>query len=250
MPLDIIILAAGQGKRMYSSLPKVLHPLAGKPMLQRVIETAIQLNPSQIHVVIGHGGDQVRNQLSTLPVQWVTQMQQLGTGHAVLQALPAIPAHHHVLVLSGDVPLISADILMQLTEKVVHEKASLGLLLATLSDPTGLGRIIRNQQNEIVAIVEEKDASLKQKNIQEIYTGICCAKQNDLMRWLPQLNNKNAQGEFYLTEIIAMAVQENNVITSIPATDELAIQGINNRVQLNLLERAWQMRTAQQLMSS
>lgn len=250
MSLDVIILAAGQGKRMYSNKPKVLHTLAGKPMLERVVETAMQLNPTNIHVIIGHGGEHIRAALSALPVHWIVQKEQLGTGHAVLQAIPTIPSHHAVVVLSADVPLIQADALNALIEKTASSEAALGLLLAMVDDPAGLGRIIRDEQGAIQAIVEEKDATLEQKKIQEIYTGICCAKAHDFTRWLPKLNNDNAQKEYYLTEIITMAAAERKLIESLEVHDMLAIQGVNSRLQLSELERAWQARLANQLMES
>lgn len=250
MNLQIIILAAGQGKRMYSRLPKVLHKLAGKPMLQRVVETAQQLNPEAIHVIYGHGGEQIKSALPDLPVNWVHQAQQLGTGHAVMQALPHIPAQAQVLVLYADVPLIQADTLKQLIERSDPEssKPALALLVAELINPTGLGRIVRNSTNEIDSIVEEKDASEQEKNIKEIYSGICCANANDLARWLPELGNNNAQGEYYLTEIITMAKKDGVAITSLRADHLIEIQGVNNKVQLQELERAWQTTKAHQLL--
>lgn len=253
MNLQIIILAAGQGKRMYSNTPKVLHSLAGKPMLTRVVETAQQLNPDAIHIIYGHGGEQIKNSLPDLPVHWVHQAEQLGTGHAVMQALPHIPPHAQVLVLSADVPLIQAKTLQSLIERSkptnIHQSV-LALLVADLEDPSGLGRIIRNNQGEISAIVEEKDAQEQEKNIKEIYTGICCVKASDLEVWLPQLDNKNAQGEYYLTEIIAMAVKNQTPITSLTATDCFEIQGVNNRLQLQQLERVWQKRTAEHFLAN
>lgn len=253
MNLQIIILAAGQGKRMYSNTPKVLHSLAGKPMLTRVVETAQQLNPDAIHIIYGHGGEQIKNSLPDLPVHWVHQAEQLGTGHAVMQALPHIPPHAQVLVLSADVPLIQAKTLQSLIERSKPtniNQSVLALLVADLEDPSGLGRIIRNNQGEISAIVEEKDAQEQEKNIKEIYTGICCAKASDLEVWLPQLGNKNAQGEYYLTEIIAMAVKNQTPITSLTATDCFEIQGVNNCLQLQQLERVWQKRTAEHFLAN
>ncbi|STX36995.1 bifunctional UDP-N-acetylglucosamine diphosphorylase/glucosamine-1-phosphate N-acetyltransferase GlmU [Legionella feeleii] len=253
MTLQIIILAAGQGKRMYSSTPKVLHKIAGKPMLVRVVETAQQLNPEAVYVVYGHGGEQIKAALPDLPVNWVLQKDQLGTGHAVMQALPHIPLDSQVLILSADVPLIEAKTLQNLIDK--HHAApaqanSLSLLLAKLDNPTGLGRIVRNAQGDISAIVEEKDATAEQKQIQEIYSGICCVQAADLARWLPQLDCNNAQGEYYLTEIIAMAVNEQQVITSLQTPNLMEIQGVNDRLQLQQLERIWQQRLAKQLMLS
>ncbi len=177
MSLQIIILAAGQGKRMYSSTPKVLHKIAGKPMLVRVVETAEQLNPDAIHVVYGHGGEQIKAALLNLPVNWVLQNEQLGTGHAVMQALPHIPSDSQVLILSADVPLIEAETLQNLIDK--HRSApaqanSLSLLLAKFANPTGLGRIVRNAKGDISAIVEEKDATVEQKNTGNIQRHLLC----------------------------------------------------------------------------
>ncbi|MDX1836110.1 UDP-N-acetylglucosamine diphosphorylase/glucosamine-1-phosphate N-acetyltransferase [Legionella taurinensis] len=247
MSLEIVILAAGMGKRMYSDLPKVLHPLAGKPMLERVVETAQQLRPQAIHVIYGHGGQQIKEALSHLSVNWVVQEQQLGTGHALLKALPHLNPKAQVLVLSGDVPLIQADTLKALVTSATDAQA-LTLLLATLEDPTGLGRIVRNPNKAIEAIVEEKDATPKQRQIREIYSGICCARVSDLARWLPRLTNDNAQGEYYLTEIITLAVNEGQTIGSMPTPHVFEIQGVNNRLQLQQLERIWQQYQAEKLM--
>lgn len=249
MSLHIVILAAGQGKRMHSAYSKVLHKVGGKPMLERVVETANQLKPAGIHVVIGHGGEQIKQALSDLPVNWVVQAAQLGTGHAVRQALPFISPTSQVLVLSADVPLIQLETLQTLVT-LCQQKNALCLLLAKIADPSGLGRIVRNEQGLINAIVEEKDATPDQRQINEIYSGICCAPATDLHRWLPALNNDNAQGEYYLTEIIAMAVTDKTPIESLQATDCMEIQGVNNRGQLQQLERIWQMRIATQLMQT
>ncbi|MDI1351928.1 MAG: bifunctional UDP-N-acetylglucosamine diphosphorylase/glucosamine-1-phosphate N-acetyltransferase GlmU, partial [bacterium] len=250
MNLQIIILAAGQGKRMYSDTTKVLHPIAGKPMLTRVVEVAQQLNPDAIHVIYGHGGEQIKKALPDLPVQWVHQAEQLGTGHAVMQALPHLPMQAQVLVLSADVPLIQTQTLLALIDKCNTQtnESALALLVAHLDDPSGLGRIIRNDQGEISNIVEEKDANEQEKKIKEIYTGICCAPAKDLAKWLPQLDNSNAQGEYYLTEIIALAVKNNTKITSLAANNPMEIQGVNNRLQLQQLERIWQIKQAEQLL--
>lgn len=247
MLLHIVILAAGQGKRMHSTLSKVLHKLGGKPMLERVVETASQLKPDGIHVIFGHGGEQLKQALPDLPVNWVFQAEQLGTGHAVMQALSHIPPTSQVLVLSADVPLIQVDTLQALLDQC-KSTPSLGLLVASIADPTGLGRIVRNDKGAIYAIVEEKDATASQRQINEIYSGICCATAADLNRWLPALSCDNAQGEYYLTEIIAMAVAERLPITSLHASDSMEIQGVNNRAQLQQLERIWQARKATELM--
>ena len=249
MPLNIVILAAGQGKRMFSSTPKVLHTIGGKPMLKRVIETAQQLNPDTIHIVIGHGSNQIRLALSDEPVSWVIQEEQLGTGHAVLQALPQIDPTALVLILSADVPLIQLETLQNLVKRC-ESMHTLGLLLACVDEPTGLGRIVRNSDGEIVAIVEEKDATDNQRKIKEIYSGICCAYARDLNRWLPALNSYNAQAEYYLTDILAMAVADQLPLSSLQVADVMEIQGVNNRVQLNHLERIWQQRRMMQLMLS
>lgn len=253
MNLQIIILAAGQGKRMYSNIPKVLHPLAGKPMLSWVIDTAKQLNPSAIHVVYGHGGEYLKNALPDASVHWVHQAEQLGTGHAVLQALPHVDPEAHILILSADVPLIQSQTLKALIESCQTQPehhSSLALLVAELDNPHGLGRIVRNKQGEITSIVEEKDAKEQEKNIKEIYTGICTTKAANLSKWLPQLNKANAQGEYYLTEMIAMAVNDGVALTSVAVTDWIEIQGVNNRLQLQQLEREWQYRNAKKMLEN
>jgi bifunctional UDP-N-acetylglucosamine pyrophosphorylase/glucosamine-1-phosphate N-acetyltransferase len=253
MNLQIIILAAGQGKRMYSQTPKVLHQIAGKSMLARVVETAQQLNPDAIHVIYGHGGEQIKNSLPDLPVHWVHQAEQLGTGHAVMQALPHLPSQAQVLVLSADVPLIQAKTLQALIEcgKIANnQRSALTLLVAHLDNPKGLGRILRNSQGEICSIVEEKDANEQEKSIKEIYSGICCVNAADLELWLPQLSNKNAQGEYYLTEIIALAVKNQTPITSLTVDDPCEVQGVNNRLQLQQLERVWQQKKAEYLLEN
>lgn len=251
MPFHIIILAAGQGKRMCSSLPKVLHPIAGQPMLRRVVDVAMQLNPDVVHVIYGHAGEQIKLALPDLPVNWVLQEEQLGTGHAVMQALPLIPAEAQVLILSGDVPLIQAETLQQLVQQCTSSKAirlPLGLLVAELDNPFGLGRILRNERGELIAIVEEKDADESIRQIKEIYSGICCASAADLARWLPQLSADNAQKEYYLTAIIAMAAAEKRPIVSFNTPEPMEVSGVNNLLQLQQLERAFQYRQAERLM--
>lgn len=250
MSLQIVVLAAGQGKRMLSELPKVLHPIAGKPMLSRIIDIAQQLNPDAIHVIIGHGGERVKTELSDLAVNWIVQHEQLGTGHALMQAMPFIPDASQVLVLSADVPLIQLQTLEQLiqTTRSEQQPLPLTLLLAVLDDPSGLGRIVRDTTGKILSIVEDKDANAAQKAIQEIYSGICCAQASDFKRWLPLLNNENAQREYYLTEIIHIAASQNHPIGFIHARESIEIQGVNNRLELQKLERAWQRREAERLM--
>lgn len=251
MNLQIIILAAGQGKRMYSNTPKVLHPLAGKPMLRRVVETAQALQPKAIHIIYGHGGDAIKDSLSDLNLHWIHQSEQLGTGHAVMQALPFIPKDAQVLILYADVPLIQINTLSALIERAMpHQTAqsSLALLVAHLDNPTGLGRIVRDNQGCVLNIVEEQDATAQEKNIKEIYSGICCVSAAQLHLWLPQLDNNNAQGEYYLTDIIALALKNHVHITTLTARDWVEIQGVNNRLQLHTLEREWQLRQAHALL--
>ena len=191
MKLEIIILAAGQGPRMKSPLPKVLHPVAGRPMLQHVVETAQQLDPHAIHVVVGHGGDQVRAVLEDYPLTWVEQLEQLGTGHAVLQALPAVEPDSVVLVLYGDVPLIKASTLSGLAEAATLAPA---LLTAKVADPAGYGRIVRDTAGALLAVVEHKDASGNQLDINEINTGVMAAPLGELAHYLPQVGPRHGCG--------------------------------------------------------
>lgn len=247
MKLSVVILAAGQGTRMRSKLPKVLHAIGGQPMLAHVIRTAQSLTPDAMHVVYGHGGEQVRAALSELPVQWVQQQQQLGTGHAVAQALPDIAAEQTVLVLYGDVPLTRADTLRRLL--AAAEGGALGLLTAHLDDPTGYGRIIRDAQGDVIAIVEHKDASDAQRRINEINTGMLAVSAARLRQWVASLDNKNSQGEFYLTDVIAMAVRDGVAVKTVHPTAIAEIMGINNKSQLAELERIHQLQQAEALMA-
>ena len=246
MPLDIVILAAGQGKRIQSRLPKVLHPLAGKPLLTHIMNTAQQLNPEKIMIIYGHGGDQIRAALADLPVQWIEQKQQLGTGHALAQAMPSIDQNAKVLILLGDTPIISLPTLQQLLASA--QNSELSLLTAELPDPTGLGRIIRNNAGKVIAIVEEKDATPEQRQLRETNTGIMVISARQLTRWLPALKNNNAQGEYYLTDIIAMAVSEGININAIQANSYEEVLAVNDRIQLAQLERAQQKQQAEKLM--
>lgn len=251
MNLHIIILAAGQGKRMYSNTPKVLHPIAGKPMLRRVVDTAKTLKPDAIHVIYGHGGETIKASLSDLELHWIHQAEQLGTGHAVMQAMPFIPPQAQVLILYADVPFIQTSTLSALIERATptpSKQASLALLVAYLDNPAGLGRIVRDNQDAVLNIVEERDATVQEKNIKEIYSGICCVSATHLQQWLPQLSKDNAQGEYYLTEIIALALKNDVLITTLTSTDWVEIQGVNNRLQLHQLEREWQIRQANALL--
>lgn len=245
MSLDIVILAAGQGTRMRSALPKVLHPVAGKAMLGHVIDTARQLKPNGIHVVIGHGAELVREQLAADDLNFVLQTEQLGTGHAVAQALPALTADR-VLILYGDVPLIEVGTLERLLQRVSAQQ--LGLLTVNLNDPTGYGRIVRDDSGVVKAIVEHKDATAEQRLISEGNTGILAVPGKRLADWLGRLSNSNAQGEYYLTDVIAMAVADGLVVATEQAADEMEVLGANDRIQLSQLERHYQFRAARRLM--
>ena len=247
MKLEVVILAAGQGTRMKSQLPKVLHPLAGVPLLSHVVQNARQLQAEKIHIVVGHGGEQVKNTLNDPQLNWVVQEQQLGTGHAVAQALPAVDDDSMVLVLYGDVPLTSAQTLTQLLQGLTEN--SLALLTVNLADPTGYGRIIRDQEGLVRAIVEEKDATPQQRAIAEGNTGILAASAAKLKQWLPRLSSDNAQGEYYLTDTIAMAVADGMEIAAVKAATEQEVQGVNSRGQLADLERWYQRREADRLMA-
>lgn len=246
--LDIVVLAAGKGTRMKSDLPKVLHPIAGKPMLGHILSSARQLGDSdtQIHIVTGHGASLVENTFSAPDVDFVEQKEQLGTGHAMQQALPKLRQGSKVLILAGDVPLISASTLRTLLDCVSPE--SMGLLTVELTDATGYGRIVRNANGQAVAIVEHKDASPEQHKINEINTGIMAASAEDLQQWLPQLSCDNAQGEYYLTDIIALAVDSEKQVTTASAANEMEVLGVNNRQQQAQLERFYQQAKADQLM--
>lgn len=249
MALHIVIMAAGQGTRMLSTRPKVLHKIGGTPMLERVINTALMLQPEKIHVVIGHGGEQIKQALATFPVNWVWQKEQLGTGHAVLQALSFISEEDNVLILSGDVPLIQANTLQDLVNQhQLTPQTPFTLLIANLPDPTGFGRVIRNEAGHIVAIVEDKDASPSERLISEIYTGMCCVMARDLKRWLPELHFENEQYEYYLTEIVSFAVNEGNPLMTIEVKNKQEILGVNTRIQLHQLERMFQLTQASELM--
>lgn len=247
MALSIVILAAGRGKRMHSQLPKVLHRLAGKPLLERVAGTALELHPASAPIVIfGHQGEQIREALTHLPVNWVEQLEQLGTGHAAQQALPHLSANDRVLVLYGDVPLISVETLQHFIQET--PELALGLITTHLTNPTGFGRIIRDAAGNLSHIVEEKDATPAERAIQEVNPGIYLVPVACLQRWLPQLKNTNAQGEYYLTDILHLATQEKMAVhTSQPKHHE-EILGINDRAQLATLERFYQRSMAEKLM--
>lgn len=246
MPLSIIILAAGQGSRMYSELPKVLHQLAGKSLLEHVHHTASMMETRGIHVIYGYGGDQVIEELSHLDVDWVEQAEQLGTGHAVEQALPNIPDKDLVLILYGDVPLITNETLSDLV--VAAEDSHFSLLTCFVDDPRGYGRIVRNDNDEVIRIVEEKDASNEEKKIGEINTGMMVANGKALKQWIGELESNNAQSEFYITDAIEMAVRDGVEINTVQPHSIVEIRGVNDRAQLSELERYYQLIQAHQLM--
>jgi bifunctional UDP-N-acetylglucosamine pyrophosphorylase / glucosamine-1-phosphate N-acetyltransferase len=244
--LDILVLAAGKGTRMRSDLPKVLHPVGGKALVQHVVDTARQVGGEQILIIVGHGAEKVEERMAAPDVKFVLQAEQLGTGHAVQQALPQLRGDATVLILYGDVPLTRAETLQKLIAQV--SDTQMGLLTVNMQDPTGYGRIVRDPLGKVVAIVEHKDASDEQKQIREINTGIMAVKAKHLRDWLPQLQNNNAQGEYYLTDIIAMAKASGvNIAVEQPAAVQ-EVEGINNRQQQAALERYFQQQKANELM--
>ena len=245
MSISVIILAAGKGTRMRSSLPKVLQPLAGRPLLGHVIETAQKLQADNIITIYGHGGDLVQHEFAKEQVQWVEQAEQLGTGHAVKVTLPVLAQDGLSLILSGDVPCITTQTLQKLLD--ASQASGIGLVTLTLPDASGYGRIVRENGN-IQAIVEHKDASDEQRKIQEINTGIYCVSNAKLHQWLPKLSNNNAQGEYYLTDIVAMAIQDGLEVASVEPERAFEVEGVNDRVQLATLEREYQAFQAKQLM--
>ena len=245
MSTTVIILAAGKGTRMRSNLPKVLQPLAGRPLLGHVIDTAKKLQADHIITIYGHGGALVQNAFAHEQVQWVEQAEQLGTGHAVKVTLPVLPREGVSLILSGDVPCITEQTLQKLLD--VSRETQIGLVTLTLADATGYGRIVR-ENGKIQAIVEHKDASEAQRQIQEINTGIYCVSNAKLHEWLPKLSNNNAQGEYYLTDIVAMAIADGLEVASVEPQLAFEVEGVNDRVQLAALEREFQNFQAKQLM--
>ena len=245
MSTTVIILAAGKGTRMRSNLPKVLQPLAGRPLLGHVIDTAKKLQADHIITIYGHGGALVQNAFAHEQIQWVEQAEQLGTGHAVKVTLPVLPREGVSLILSGDVPCITEQTLKKLLD--VSRETQIGLVTLTLADATGYGRIVR-ENGKIQAIVEHKDASEAQRQIQEINTGIYCVSNAKLHEWLPKLSNNNAQGEYYLTDIVAMAIADGLEVASVEPELAFEVEGVNDRVQLAALEREFQNFQAKQLM--
>jgi len=247
MALGVVILAAGQGTRMRSSLPKVLHTLADRPLLQHVIDTARTLNPEKIVVIYGHGGEDVRTCINDADLIWAEQAEQLGTGHAVQQAIPHLDGLDRVLVLYGDVPLTRSETLQGLLDAAGN---GFGLLTVELDDPSGYGRVERDAEGRVMRIVEQKDANPEQLALREINTGIMVIPESRLHDWLGQLENNNAQGEYYLTDVLAMAVIEGMPISVSQPEDLMEAEGVNNKRQLAALERAWQRRAADDLMDA
>ena len=246
MGLSIIILSAGKGKRMRSDLPKVLHKLAGKTLLEHVYVSASRLESREIHVVYAFGGQQVPEALSHLEVNWIEQEKQLGTGHAVKLAISSVPDADTVLILFGDVPLITYETLQRLVDS--SKESGFSLLTSYLDDPTGYGRVIRDDKDDIVKITEEKDATDEERSICEINTGVMAVKGQTLKGWLKDLDSSNAQGEYYLTDIIETAASEKIIVNSINPESITEIHGINNRAQLAEIERYYQLVQAHHLM--
>jgi bifunctional UDP-N-acetylglucosamine pyrophosphorylase / glucosamine-1-phosphate N-acetyltransferase len=247
MPVSVIILAAGQGKRMKSDLPKVLQPVAGRPLLQHVIDSARELSVSDIHVVYGYGGETVRETLAAGDVTWALQAEQLGTGHAVQQAMPAVPDDHLVLILFGDVPLVQAATMQRLVEAAAGGEA-LGVLSVRMQDPTGYGRIVRDRAGTVARIVEHQDANQKERAIDEVNTGLMAASARRMREWLAQLRNDNAQGEYYLTDVVVLAAKAGLRVNAILADSESEVLGVNDKVQLAEVEAVYRRRRATELM--
>ncbi len=249
MDLAVVILAAGQGKRMHSDTPKVLHRLAGRALLSHVLDAARALAPRRIVVVFGHGGEQVRAAFPDADLAWVEQRERLGTGHALRQALPEVPKGANVLVLNGDVPLISAGTLRRLLE--AGSGGRLAILTTELGDAKGYGRVVREKKSgRVTRIVEEKDATPEERAIREWYTGVLAAPRAQLETWLSQIENRNAQGEYYLTDMIALAARDGVEVASAPAADLDEVQGVNGRSELARLERALQRANATRLLEA
>jgi len=246
MNLSVVILAAGQGKRMNSDLPKVLQPLAGRPLLQHVISAARGVNPDDIYVVYGHGGAQVQAALAQENVEWILQAEQLGTGHAVMQAMCVIPDDHTVLVLYGDVPLIRAATLQKLV--AAAGEGALAMLTVNLEDAAGYGRIVRDGEGRVGAIIEHKDATPTQLQIREVNSGLMAAAAGPLREWLLGLGRNNTQREYFLTDVVASAVQANTRVDAVLAADPTEVMGVNDKIQLAQAEAGHRRRRAEELM--
>jgi bifunctional UDP-N-acetylglucosamine pyrophosphorylase/glucosamine-1-phosphate N-acetyltransferase len=246
MPLSVVILAAGQGKRMLSDQPKVLQPLAGRPLLGHVLETAAELDAAAVHVVYGHGGEAVPAAFDGRPIEWALQAEQRGTGHALMQAMPAIPDEHQVLVLYGDVPLIRAATLRALIERA--DAGRLVLLSVLLEEPSGYGRVLRDKAGSVYRIVEQKDATKKELAVKEVNTGVLLASAAALRRWLGRVRNDNAQGEYYLTDVVSLAVKDGLAVEAVVAPTAAEVLGVNDRLQLAALEAEYRRQRAAELM--
>ncbi|MFQ5609519.1 MAG: NTP transferase domain-containing protein, partial [Woeseiaceae bacterium] len=248
MDASVVILAAGQGTRMRSNLPKVLQTLAGRPLLEHVVDTAMALLPDRVCVVYGHGGDRVREHFADRDLSWVLQAEQLGTGHAVMQALPHLNADRTVVILCGDVPLVRSETVESLVSAADGE--TLAVLTTRLPDPTGYGRIIRDVEDHVTAIVEEDDATDDQRRLNEINTGLMACPGRHLARWLERLAPDNAQGEYYLTDIVACAIEDGVAVVPVDAADYAEVLGINDKRQLAEAEAMYRRRAAAQLLES
>src|SRR2546422_714857 len=247
MPLDLIVLAAGLGKRMRSELPKVLHPLAGRPLLAHVIDAARPLAPRRIFVVHGHGAERVRAAFPDAGVDWVLQARQLGPGRAVLRALPQLSSDADVLVLYGDVPLVRPATLKRLVEGA---RGSIGIVVAELDDPSGYGRIVRDAAQRVARIVEQKDATASELAIREVNAGFFCLSARRLAPWLAKIGNHNAQNEYYLTDLVALAVADAVPVVAIKVEDPWEVAGVNSMQELAVLERVCQGREARRLLDA
>jgi len=247
MRLSVVILAAGQGKRMQSDLPKVLQPLAGRPLLGHVIDSARAIGAAEIHVVYGHGGERVPEALHDDGLRWAFQAEQQGTGHAVMQAMPGVPAESMILILYGDVPLVRPDTLRRLIETAGDK--TLAVLSVRMKDPTGYGRIVRDRGGRVVRIVEHKDATPKERRIDEVNTGLMAVPAALLRQWLGRISNDNAQGEFYLTDVVVQAVKDGLTIEAVIADSEEEVLGVNDKQQLAEVEAVNRRRRAEQLMA-
>lgn len=248
--LNIIILAAGKGTRMYSSMPKVLHTVGGKPILEHVLACANELEPAKIIIVYGFGGDQVKQAIKQENIIWVKQAEQKGTGHAVQQALPHLDNNDHALIMLGDVPLVNKAECLSLIEQSSQHLSIMSLIK---DDPAGYGRIVREAQSKdgnVIAIVEHKDANTEQKTIKEVNTGIMAMPNHHLKQWLGRLNNDNAQGEYYLTDIVKYAVDDKVNVATVITNNEYSVTGINSKYDLETIERAFQARTADELLTT
>lgn len=243
--LSAVILAAGKGTRMHSDLPKVLHKVAGKPMVQHVIDTAKNLKAENIHLIYGHAKEIIQEALKAEPLNWVYQAEQLGTGHAMQQAAPFFADDENIVMLYGDAPLITEETLQRLID--AKPENGIALLTVTLENPTGYGRILR-ENGEVVGIVEQKDATDEQKKIQEVNTGVMVSDGASFKKWLSQLDNNNAQQEYYMTDVIAIAKKEGKNVVAVQAQDQMEVEGANNRLQLSALERYYQKKQAEKLL--